>query len=83
MTAATVDLDQPRPTLSVTEAAELLGVSRWLVLQQVNNGALPHRRLGRRILLSRRQVLAWIDDAPADTPLDARKPVADGGRARR
>ena len=65
MTAATVDPDEPRPSLTVSEAAELLGVSRWLVLQQVNAGTLPHRRLGRRILLSRRQVLTWLDNPPA------------------
>ena len=83
MTAATVDPDQPRPILTVSEAAQLLGVSRWLVLQQVNAGALPHRRLGRRILLSRRQVLAWIDNASADIPVDSTKAVAADERARR
>lgn len=52
----------PRPTLTVKEAAELLGVSRWLVLQQISQGNLPHRRFGRRILISRSRFMAWLED---------------------
>ena len=50
-----------RLVLSVSEAAELLGISQWLLLQQIRRGALPHRRCGRRILLSRATLLAWLD----------------------
>lgn len=49
------------PTLSVAQTAELLGVSRWLVQQAVRDGSLPHVRLGRRILIPRARVLAWLD----------------------
>jgi excisionase family DNA binding protein len=48
--------------LSVAEAAELLGVSEWLVLQQIRLGQLPHKRCGRRIVLSRDRLLAWLND---------------------
>jgi excisionase family DNA binding protein len=48
--------------LSVAEAAELLGVSEWLVLQQIRRGELPHKRCGRRIVLSRERLLTWLDD---------------------
>ena len=51
-----------RPVLSVAEAAELLGVSEWLVLQQIRLGTLPHKRCGRRIVLSRDRLLAWLND---------------------
>lgn len=51
-----------RPVLSVAEAAELLGVSEWLVLQQIRLGELPHKRCGRRIVLSRDRLLAWLND---------------------
>lgn len=44
---------EPRPTLNVAEAAELLGLSSWLVLQQVAQGNLPHKRFGRRIRIPR------------------------------
>ena len=53
---------EPRPTLNVAEAAELLGVSSWLVLQQVAQGNLPHKRFGRRILIPRARFLAWLDE---------------------
>jgi excisionase family DNA binding protein len=52
----------PRPVLSVAEAAEMLGVSEWLVLQQIRRGELPHKRCGRRIVLSRDRLLAWLND---------------------
>jgi excisionase family DNA binding protein len=48
--------------LSVAEAAELLGVSEWLVLQQIRVGTLPHKRCGRRIVLSRERLMAWLND---------------------
>jgi excisionase family DNA binding protein len=51
-----------KPVLSVAEAAELLGVSEWLVLQQIQKGELPHKRCGRRIVLSRDRLMAWIND---------------------
>ena len=42
---------ESRPTLDVAEAAALLGVSSWLVLQQIAKGNLPHKRFGRRIII--------------------------------
>ena len=55
-----------RPTMDVAEAAALLGVSPWLVLQQIAKGNLLHKRFGRRILIPRCAFLAWLeDDGPA------------------
>lgn len=51
----------PRTTLTVAEAATLLGVSRWLVQQQIACGGLPSVRLGRRILIPRARLLAWLE----------------------
>lgn len=51
-----------RPTLSVAETAELLGISRWLVEQAVSDGSLPSVRLGRRLVIPRAQLLAWLED---------------------
>ena len=50
-----------RPTLSVTETAELLGISRRLVEQAVHDGSLPSVRVGRRILSPRARLLAWLE----------------------
>ena len=49
------------PTLSVNETAELLGISRRLVQQAVHDGALPSVRGGRRILIPRARLLAWLE----------------------
>jgi len=52
---------EERPTLTVAETAELLGVSPWLVHQQIDRGVIPCLRLGRRILISRTRLLAWLE----------------------
>lgn len=57
-----------RPTLSVAETATLLGISRWLVQQAVHDGSLPSVRVGRRILIPRSRLLAWLDGANPDAP---------------
>jgi excisionase family DNA binding protein len=66
-----------RPTLSVAETADLLGISRWLVQQAVRDGSLPSMRVGRRILIPKVQLdalLAGTGSPPAggeaaDTPV--------------
>jgi excisionase family DNA binding protein len=59
-----LDLPNPRPVLSVAEAADLLGVSQWLLLQQIRLGTIPHKRCGRRIVISRERLLQWITEGP-------------------
>ena len=51
------------PTLTVTveEAARLLGISRTLAYELVTRGELPHLRLGRRIVVSRRALELMVD----------------------
>lgn len=49
-----------RLVLSVSEAAELVGVSTWLLLQEIKRGNFPHKRVGRRIVISRDRLLAWL-----------------------
>ena len=52
--------------MDVAEAAALLGVSPWLVLQQIAKGNLP--RFGRRIIIPRAAFLTWLEhvDEPAE-----------------
>ena len=45
---------RPRLTVTVREAAELVGISRTLAYELIARGELPHLRLGRRILVPRR-----------------------------
>ena len=50
-----------RLTLTVEEAAELLGVSRALGYELVARGEIPSLRLGRRIVVPRRALDAMLD----------------------
>ncbi len=66
--------NQPRVTMSVTETADLLGISRWLAYEQIQRGELPVIRMGRRLRVPVRPVLAlvgmsWEDWLQADRPL--------------
>ena len=54
-----------RLTLSVEEAAGALGISRALAYELVARGELPSLRLGRRIVVPRRALIALIDDDPS------------------
>jgi excisionase family DNA binding protein len=55
--------DVDRITLTVEEAAELLGISRGLAYQLVAQGDIPSVRLGRRIVVPRRALDALLDTA--------------------
>lgn len=36
--------------LSVSEVAQYLGVTAWAVYQNIHRGAIPHRRIGPKII---------------------------------
>lgn len=55
-------MDQEKRLLSVWEAAQYLGVSHRTLWTWVQQGRIPHRRLGRRVLLDRVQLDALIDE---------------------
>jgi excisionase family DNA binding protein len=48
-------------TVSVDEAARLLGISRGHAYALVNQGAIPSLRLGRRIVVPRRTLDRLLD----------------------
>ncbi len=56
-----LEVREERLILTVPEVAELLGVSAWLVHQQVALGVIPCRRLGRRILIPRDRLMSWLE----------------------
>ena len=49
------------PVLTVQEAATYLRISRGLAFAAVRDGSLPCLRIGRRILIPRRQLEAMLD----------------------
>ena len=54
-----------RNTFTVPEAAEILGISRWLAYESVKKGELPAIRIGRRCLISRRTLEKMLDPSGA------------------
>jgi excisionase family DNA binding protein len=53
--------NEPKTTLTVEEAAKLLGISRGLAFQAVRRGDIPSIRIGRRILIPRARLRALLD----------------------
>jgi excisionase family DNA binding protein len=54
-----------RLTMSVEDAADVLGISRSLAYELVRRGELPSLRLGRRLVVPVRAVEALVEDAIA------------------
>jgi excisionase family DNA binding protein len=52
-----------RQALTVTEAAEILGISRGLAYELVSRGEIPALRLGRRLVVPRKAIDAMLDPA--------------------
>jgi excisionase family DNA binding protein len=55
-------VDETRLTLTVPQAAEVLGISRALAYELVARGELPALRLGRRVVVPRRALERFVDD---------------------
>jgi excisionase family DNA binding protein len=53
-------------TMSVEDAARLLGVSRGLAYEAARKGELPTIRLGRRLLVPRQRLLELLGE-PVET----------------
>lgn len=55
-----------RLTLTVEEAATMLGISRAFAYEAVNRGEIPSIRIGRRILVPRSALENLLGEAPGD-----------------
>lgn len=55
-----------RLTLTVPEAADLLGIGRGLAYELARTGQIPVIRLGRRMLVPRAQLEVMLCAAPAE-----------------
>jgi excisionase family DNA binding protein len=58
---------EDRLTLTVDEAAQVLGISRALAYELVARGELPSLRLGRRIVVPRRALDLLLSQKTAET----------------
>lgn len=56
-----------RATITVEEAAEILGISRSAAYEAVGRGQLPTRRVGRRLFVPVPALMAWlgVTEAPS------------------
>jgi len=59
-------VQQERQTLTVEEAAKLLGVSRGSAYGAVRSGELPVVRLGRRLLVPRQALERMLAETPKE-----------------
>jgi len=66
-------MSEGRLVLSVTEAAELLGISRGLAYELARTGQLPSLRLGRRVVVPRAALLTWLERAARPLSREPRK----------
>lgn len=62
------------PVLTVDEAAVYLRISRSLAFAALRDGTLPSLRIGRRILVPRRQLDALLDGDADIRPTVKREP---------
>ena len=56
-----IEPNNPAHCMSAKECAEVLGISYDAVLRLVARGALPVLRLGKRVLILRRQLMAQLN----------------------
>ena len=63
MTISVSDLDG-RATITVEEAAGLIGLGRSAAYQAARRGELPTRRVGRRLFVPVPALLAWLGLPP-------------------
>jgi excisionase family DNA binding protein len=60
----TIDTDHLPDVMTVEETATLLRISRGLAFAAVRSGEIPSVRVGRRILVPKARLLAWLENRP-------------------
>jgi len=53
--------DREKKTLSCSEAARILGLSRNSVYQAIHRGEIPHLRVGDRIIIPENPFYEWFN----------------------
>lgn len=66
-------MNSARLTMTVEEAAELLGISRAFAYKLVKSEALPHVRLGRRVVVPRTALERLLELEPRDASATGRE----------
>lgn len=50
-----------KATLTSRETAQYLGISYWKLLELAKAGAIPHIRVGNRVLFRQPSIMAWLE----------------------
>ncbi len=58
----------PRLAYSPREAAQVLGVGVSLLKERLHQDAIPHRRLGKRLLIPHAALAQWLQGPPPSDP---------------
>jgi excisionase family DNA binding protein len=72
-----------RLTLNAKEAAEILGISYWLILELAKKGGIPHVRAGNRVLFRESSLLQWLDEQETNSLSSATTTAEQYGMLRR
>ena len=59
-------------TLSIEEAAKLLGIGRNLCYERVKTGEIPVIKIGRRLLVPRRALEKLLEQGQVVTPIQSK-----------
>ena len=68
--------------LGVTECAALLGTTEKALRARIDRRQLPFRRLGRRIIFFRSELLSYLDALPGCRPSDTLLDTPDPSQVR-
>ena len=68
----------PPLTLTPTEAAKQLHISRTKMYALLRQNVIPHVRLGRKILIPTQALTEWLHDHAVSTAADRKGGDADG-----
>jgi excisionase family DNA binding protein len=71
-------MDEQKLTITVEEAAHLLGISRGLAYEMVRIGKIPSVRFGRRLVVPRRALERLLELEDADKLTYSKKCPSDG-----
>ena len=52
-------------TISVKQAAEMTGCSKSFIYKLINEGLLPAKKIGRKIVVLEEELNTWIADLPS------------------
>ena len=57
-----IDTSEDKLTITVDEAAEMIGIGKNIMLDLVKTDGFPAVKFSRKIIINKRQFIQWFDD---------------------